>query len=193
MTNALFPSVADFHPADLEARYGEHEDGQQEEAKNCNQGRGRVGTEGDQGERPPWSSAWAGTSTGRPMLRPARQPRRSLRTVFDPKRTSSPSSSSTGSWLLPVVLLRLVYCHSDHARQLERAGFRSFSSIPHATCEGSGWGRGIGSGCFWVRPPVVGEFGGKFVAGHVLDFEPVQVKDVGHRHARQDRTPWPTW
>ena len=53
MTNALFPSVADFHPADLEARYGEHEDGQQEEAKNCNQGRGRVGTEGDQGERPP--------------------------------------------------------------------------------------------------------------------------------------------
>src|SRR5207249_8469734 len=67
------------------------------------------------------------------------------------------------------------------------------SSIPHATCEGSGWGRGIGSGCFWVRPPVVGEFGGKFVAGHVLDFEPVQVKDVGHRHARQDRTPWPTW
>ena len=124
MTNALFPSVADFHPADLEARYGEHEDGQQEEAKNCNQGRGRVGTEGDQGERPPWSSAWAGTSTGRPMLRPARQPRRSLRTVFDPKRTSSPSSSITGSWLLPVVLLRLVYCHSDHARQLERAGFR---------------------------------------------------------------------
>ena len=32
---------------------------------------------------------------------------------------------------------------------------------------------------------IVGEFGGHLVAGHVVDVEPLEIEDVGHRHAGQ--------